>query len=60
MNLTLNLEEELSILDKYGLTPSELLVIRILLILQDDSNEQLLHQMMYLLCQTYPTSRHHL
>lgn len=45
MNLTLNLEEELSILDKYGLTPSELLVVRILLILQDDNNEQLLHQM---------------
>ena len=45
MNLTLNLEEELSILDKYGLTPSELLVVRILLIFQDDNEEKLFHQL---------------
>jgi hypothetical protein len=40
-NLTLGLSEELSILDKYGLTPNELLVLRILLLLQDDNEEEL-------------------
>lgn len=44
-NLTLTLEEELSILDKYGLTPSELLTIRIILILQDDNNEELFYRL---------------
>lgn len=42
MNLTLTLEEEVSILDKYRLVPNELLFIRILLILQDENNEDLL------------------
>lgn len=41
MKLTLNLEEEVSILDRYRLTPTELFLIRVLLILQDDNNEEL-------------------
>ena len=40
-NLTLSLEEEVSILDKYGLVPNELMFIRILLILQDENDEEL-------------------
>lgn len=40
-NLTLSLEEEVSILDKYRLVPTELFLIRVLLILQDDNNEEL-------------------
>lgn len=40
-NLTLNLEEEISILSKYGITPNELMLIRTLLILQDEGNEEL-------------------
>lgn len=40
-NLTLTLEEEVSILDKYRLVPNELLFIRILLILQDENDEDL-------------------
>ena len=40
-NLTLNLEEEISLLDKYRLTSSELFLIRVLLILQDEGNEEL-------------------
>lgn len=44
--LTLTLEEEVCLLDKYGLTPNELLVIRILLILQDDGDEQLFQKLM--------------
>lgn len=39
--LTLSLEEEVSILDKYRLIPNELLFIRILLILQDENDEEL-------------------
>ena len=45
-HLTLTLEEEVCLLDKYGLTPNELLVIRILLILQDDGDEQLFQKLM--------------
>lgn len=45
-NLTLNLEEEICIIDKYGLTPNELLVIRVLLILQDDSQEELFRNLL--------------
>lgn len=41
MNLTLTLEEEVSILDKYRLTSNELMFIRILLILQDENEEDL-------------------
>ena len=40
-NLTLTLEEEVSILDKYRLIPTELFLIRVLLILQDENNEEL-------------------
>lgn len=40
-NLTLTLEEEISILDKYRLVPTELFLIRVLLILQDEGNEEL-------------------
>lgn len=45
-HLTLTLEEEVCLLDKYGLTPNELLVIRILLILQDDNEEELFQKLM--------------
>ncbi len=45
-HLTLTLEEEVCLLDKYGLTPNELLVVRILLILQDDREEQLFQKLM--------------
>ena len=40
-NLTLNLEEEISILSKYRITPNELTFIKTLLILQDEANEDL-------------------
>lgn len=40
-NLTLTLEEEVYILDKYRLIPTELFLIRVLLILQNDGNEEL-------------------
>ena len=39
-NLILDLKEELIILSKYKITPNELLLIKTLLILQDDSNEE--------------------
>lgn len=41
MNLTLTLEEEVTLLNKYRLIPNELLFIRVLLILQDENNEEL-------------------
>ena len=40
-NLTLTLEEEISILSKYRITPNELTFIKTLLILQDEENEDL-------------------
>lgn len=40
-HLTLTLEEEVSLLDKYRLIPTELFLIRVLLILQDENNEEL-------------------
>lgn len=40
-NLTLTLEQEITLLDKYRLTSSELMLIRTLLILQEDSIEDL-------------------
>lgn len=45
-NLTLTLEEEISILDKYGLTPNELLVLRVLLLFQDEQEEELLQRLL--------------
>lgn len=39
--LTLTLEDEISLLDKYRLTSSELFLIRVLLILQDEGEEEL-------------------
>ena len=39
--MTLNLEEEISILSKYRITPNELTFIKTLLILQDEENEDL-------------------
>ena len=33
-------------MDKYGLTPNELLVVRVLLILQDNNEEELFHNLM--------------
>lgn len=41
MQLTLTIENEISLLDKYNLTADELLFIRCVLILQDDNNEEL-------------------
>lgn len=40
-NLTLTLEEEINILDRYKLTPTELRFTQILLLLQDENNEEL-------------------
>lgn len=40
-NLTLNLDEEIAILRKYNITSNELMLLRTLLILQDDGNEEL-------------------
>lgn len=40
-NLTLNLEDEIGILNKYRVTPNELMLIRTLLLLQDEDNEDL-------------------
>lgn len=45
-NLTLTLEEEISILDKYGVTPNELLILRVLLLFQDDQEEELLQRLL--------------
>ena len=45
-NLTLSLEEEISTLEKYSLNADELLLIRTLLILQDDGNEELFPNLM--------------
>ena len=41
LNLTLTLEDEVSILDRYKLTSSELFLVRVLLILQEEGNEEL-------------------
>lgn len=41
MKLTLELENEIELLKKYGLTPDELFLTRVLLILQEDNNEDL-------------------
>ncbi len=41
MKLTLNLDEEIDILDKYRLTSDELMFIRIVLIYQDENNSEL-------------------
>lgn len=40
-NLTLNLKEEVALLTKYRITPNELMVVRTLLILQDEDDENL-------------------
>ena len=40
-NLILNLKEEVALLTKYRITPNELMVVRTLLILQDENNEDL-------------------
>lgn len=40
-NLTLNLEDEISILSKYRITPNELTFIRTLLLLQDENDEDI-------------------
>lgn len=45
-HLILNLEEEICLLAKYRLTSNELLVLRILLIFQDDNEESLLQNLM--------------
>lgn len=48
-NLTLTLEEEIALLDRYGLNSTELLVVRILLILQDENNEELFYKLITML-----------
>lgn len=48
--LTLTLEEEINILNKYKLTPNELMFIRTLLILQDEHNEELFKNYIKVLC----------
>ena len=40
MNLTLTLESEIAILEKYKLTSTELFLVRVLLIFQDENNEK--------------------
>lgn len=40
-NLTLNLEDEIALMSKYRVTPTELMLLRTLLILQDEENEEL-------------------
>ena len=39
--MTLNLEEEIALLTKYRITPNELMIVRTLLILQDEDTEEL-------------------
>lgn len=41
MNLTLTLEDEISVLEKYRLTPTELFLLRVLLIFQDENDTKL-------------------
>jgi hypothetical protein len=56
-HLTLNLEEEVCLLDKYGLTPTELLIIRVLLILQNDNDEELFQKLIATLKHTQVSLR---
>lgn len=44
-HLTLSLDEEIHLLDRYKLTSNELLVVRVLLILQDNNEEELFHKL---------------
>lgn len=44
--LTLSLEDEISLLSKYYLTPTELLTVRVLLLLQDENNEELFKKLL--------------
>ena len=41
MKLTLNIDEELDLLDKYRLTSDELMFIRVTLLYQDEENKNL-------------------
>lgn len=45
IHLTLTLEEEINTLNKYGLTANELLVIRVLLLFQNEQQKELLHNL---------------
>lgn len=45
-HLTLTLEEEIRLINRYRLTPNELLIVRVLLLLQDNQEESLLHELM--------------
>lgn len=49
LKLILTLDQEISILEKYRLTSTELLLIRVLLILQDENNEELFANYIYTL-----------
>lgn len=48
-NLTFNLEDEISILSKYRITPNELMLIRTLLLLKDEDNVQIFQDYIELL-----------
>lgn len=48
-NLTLDIKDEISLLSKYKITPNELMIIRTLLILQDEDNEDLFKKYIELL-----------
>lgn len=49
LNLTLDIKEEISLLSKYRITPNELMIIRTLLLLQDEGNEELFQNYIELL-----------
>lgn len=44
-HLTLSLEEELILFEKYDLTPNELFALRVILLYQDDEQDELLHNL---------------
>lgn len=44
-HLTLSLEEEINLLDKYNLTPNEFLIVKVLLLLQDNEEEELFYNL---------------
>lgn len=46
MNLTLSLEEEISLITRYNITPNELLVVRVLLMYQEEDQTELLSDLL--------------
>ena len=49
LNLTLDIKEEISLLSKYRITPNELMIVRTLLLLQNEGNEELFQSYIELL-----------